>query len=175
MRHRLFNLAAAVSLVLCLATMALWVRTRTLGSDSLGRMTGHRAYEAYSVAGKLYLSYFTYDRARPAGPWTWTRVRGVVNFEPAPPLRWSLLGFSYRPFRRPGSGAQYLLVLPYPPLSILWAIAPVWWSIGAWRRQRRRVSGCCPTCGYDLRATPDRCPECGSTVRTRTRAGIGAT
>jgi hypothetical protein len=61
--------------------------------------------------------------------------------------------------------------LPYWVVIGCAMVLPVPWVVNA-RRGRRRIwlhrCGLCPTCGYDLRATPNLCPECGG-VPTRVR------
>lgn len=58
--------------------------------------------------------------------------------------------------------SYYLLCLPIWELAGIFASIPAAALVRRLRRQRVVREGCCLTCGYDLRATPLRCPECGA-------------
>jgi len=83
---------------------------------------------------------------------------------------WHNLGF--RAFGFTGnSGQGHVMVLP-DWLLIAVALCPplIWLRRG--RRVRKRVAqGLCARCGYDLRSTPARCPECGTVPPERDSAG----
>jgi hypothetical protein len=46
------------------------------------------------------------------------------------------------------------------PISLIFL-----WTSTRWEKKARRIrAGLCASCGYDLRASKGRCPECGSEI-----------
>ena len=58
------------------------------------------------------------------------------------------------------------VLIPYWAPVCLFAVLPV---AGLVRRARRYPADHCHRCGYDLRASPERCPECGTPAATPSR------
>ncbi len=56
----------------------------------------------------------------------------------------------------------WTFVFPQWPLLIPFLLLPAWRAIQFIRSRRLKKAGCCAVCGYDLRASPERCPECGT-------------
>jgi hypothetical protein len=71
----------------------------------------------------------------------------------------------FRKTSYPGFGYSLAVGLPYWMMAASFSVLPICWVVSV----RRRVAmgpNLCPGCGYDLRATPDRCPECGAVWRS---------
>jgi hypothetical protein len=76
------------------------------------------------------------------------------------------------------------LIVPVWALAGLSSVAPIVWAVRRHREMKRARIGCCPTCGYDLRvqlalsersesnerASPQRCPECGTPATSNDQA-----
>jgi hypothetical protein len=70
-------------------------------------------------------------------------------------------GISYEKFLVDSAYSMTWIAIPFWELALLAALLPAVWIARRWR-QRRPPPGHCRVCGYDLRATPERCPECGA-------------
>jgi hypothetical protein len=60
----------------------------------------------------------------------------------------------------PEYGGRYVNV-PHWVFVLAFAGMGFWFGRKWWKR-REKGSGRCGVCGYDMRATPQRCPECGT-------------
>ena len=133
MRRRLLNLLAVLSLLLFVAVVALGVRSYfATEAVGFGRAVDSGAARTLSISG--------------AG---WAR-HGILA--------------ASRTDRGRGGRVSVArsLHVPYWVIVPLLAAGPALRLWGVTRRARRNRRSKCGSCGYDLRATPDRCPECGA-------------
>lgn len=188
MKRRLLNFCTALSLLLCVAVVALWVRSYFEG----GRVGWSRS--AGGPWSEVYISSewdFVLGRGRIVvertrrnewwrrivrdnsgawhptdpgmGPWEWVaRWEGPQDYVgaiPDVPGTFDRAGFGYYRVSL-GGYESWIVAAPAWLPAVLFALLP---GARLLRRLRRRAApGSCRQCGYDLRATPVRCPECGA-------------
>ena len=166
-------MAATLSAVFLLASIAAWVRSYFV-SDQL-TWTSQKPVIFAVAYGKGTIDFVraTFDPSvfvetpdslaveKPKAGWELKHGkpddRDAWSFVP-PQHEMHLLGAKYRSGTVLFAYAQDLSLPMWMPV-LLFGMWPAVWAL---RRRRHRGPGYCPSCGYDMRATPQRCPECGT-------------
>ena len=192
MKRWMFNLFATISLLLCLATAALWVRSYWRADmicwvqEVSSEPKWTRQWSMRSLRGSLQFSKFNHhdsgvffdcdtwwgdfwetgrmyrqEAADDIGQWE-------NENELIPTPLWRRLGLRaddiiFVKRFTPGEGG-WVYGAPCWLAMILSGFLPaIWLARRLWVR-RRTTCGLCSACGYDLRASKDRCPECGKLI-----------
>jgi hypothetical protein len=163
MKRRLFTILSAVSLLPCVATTMIWEAS---GFVNVTRVSGGNPSTAgaetitgiwaggfgYWVVGCSHES--EYNIQYPLQGWQFYKVHDP--------------GFLSRPWLRPRCFIwRGCVCIPFWLPFILFLVMPAFVAANTASRivsdaNAKRWIGKCQSCGYDLRTTPGRCPECGA-------------
>ena len=178
-RRRLLNLLTALSALLCVAVCTLWVRSYWLTDQVCWWRGDHarcvgtaRGYVVVQLnagvtpgrrAGEVGLQYWRMrPHTAPNGPVAYGYVEPGDRFVSR---EWG--GAGWHAVRNRNRVRSATGVAPLWSIAAAAAVLPIAWTVRRLRfalglRRRGKRLGLCPSCGYDLRATPGRCPECGT-------------
>lgn len=178
-RYKLVAICTAVSaslflasIVMCIKTFSTtmelyirysaihngWTREFSLTVESLGGGVGFHTENEYcpSFDNDVGGPYFHYQ-SRPA--------EGLYPVSGNPMWHWGGFNFAFdrsMPRDLPEHHSHYHVGIPYYAILAFLAGNLIMW-MGLLRRRRKLLNmRICDNCGYDLRASPDRCPECGT-------------
>lgn len=179
MRRKILNFTAGVSIVIGMATVALqlracWTWESLTRSNSWVDSTGYHAWglSASSQVGGVSIDFYSWDdrKVRPGDEKRWSYDYGYSLGEgrewrtwPAPAFSGTRSWSGWRGRNERAIDTSDVMVgVPYWFAAVVTIAPAIAWLYR--NRLRRTQVGklVCMTCGYDLRATPNRCPECGT-------------
>lgn len=142
MGRRIFNICTALSLLASLVMVGMCIRSFFTIDYVEFSKTPQRSYVLFSKGGSIEL------------------VRADEPFNPTTG-GYTTVG-SYDSPLLPVDLPYALAVLPFAVLPYIWLLP----KLNALDSNRL---GLCARCGYDLRASKERCPECGTPIPLRCR------
>ena len=190
MKRRAFTILSVMSLLLFAATCVLWARSYYF-VDYECCLAGSGFFEVISDEGSLALVIIRCPIDNDRGPIANARIgfhssrlfvdssggRDVMHLglniggrSNGDPIDFSECKWYRLKTDRRCCGCRFIST-SFPTLAIHGVEAPYFALLAIlsllplgsiYRRIIRVRTGCCPTCGYDLCATPARCPECGT-------------
>jgi hypothetical protein len=178
MPRRLFSILAIASLLLSTLSSLLWVislhrsdQFLWYGEDQIDGLSNPWRF-VYSVCSEQ--SQFGINRSWETGPRRYHpliwRDGGSGRFDfgspdtSLPPIcTW--IGIGGTSFDSMGfCVVLWTTYVRWHVPVIVFLLLPTLWSFNATHKRHRQPSGLCPTCKYDLRATSNKCPECGTQI-----------
>jgi hypothetical protein len=185
MKRRLINALAVVSLATAVLLVVAWASTRRR-SLSASVAEARRKTDVWVIAsvslnlgqGEVTVTRQRYSDLSPT-PWVlgerrWalSRGSGLAEERVLPPNCsyatspiWNRCGFFQAHVGSFAEASEFGFAAAGVPLWLPTALClalPSLLLFGRLSRLRRERLGLCVSCGYDVRSTPDRCPECGA-------------
>ncbi len=177
-----FTICSAVSLLCCVAICVLWARSYRL-SDGLnwandGGWRAVRSAKGQVVVGLLVTDWSSYPAEfhrlryqRDVAQFPYNYVMLLCGSAGDQDSHWERGNFAWYQKRNAGRGTLHATgFAPFWSLAASAAVMPAGLTMlrlrSGVRARGRKMGGHCAACGYDLRATRERCPECGVAVAT---------
>jgi hypothetical protein len=194
MRRVLLMIVVALSTMLLGAVLADWLHSLT-NSETLVFVHGDRIFAIDNVSSQV-----SFWRGELTAEGRWALIDGWYHEHwEAPHMRraqefeevnldgedlWCL-GFAITTTRRFPTTVETVtyeqvanvagVVVPLWALTLLLAVVTIVGVAKLRRADKRSRAGLCAVCGYDLRASSERCPECGSPIAAPTDRAQGGT